>query len=1239
MSTLFLGSDPRTLADRLADELDRQAKAGDFFVPATIVVPNRYLRKWLRLWLARKLNVAINLQFDTLEIALWNLLRETDPHQAASPAEPIDENIYRLMMLSVLLEEKNRDLAVFQRYLQREGPALSRLSCRRAWHLADRIGLLIRDYEYARQDALIQRWLKGESGLPAAGAFHQMMERAQRALFTAVTREPDGTRARLNRHSEKTYKTFPQYAMERMLDSAQPLRPGSTVHFFGFTEVCDLHARTIAWLGRCFDVRFYHLNVLASRLVVHAARVPEKEGTQAACPTNSLKTLAQEFREPAEAESTDRGRELLRLWGRAGAESLELMAPLVADGGFNVEWLAAATQPKRSASVLSRLRDHLLGHESAKTRLPQDTSLQIVGCPTIAREVETVYASIVYNLQSDPKLRQTDIAVIVTDMQKYRAALQATFERPPRRVQYNMVDFSAASASMFGQALLGMIDLALESFSRSRVFAVLLNPCFLTRLGIDRAQAMAWLDWAESLGIYQGWDADEKAQQGYARSHLYSWRLGLQRLRLGRYMDVTADDAAEPAQRFAEVIPFADLGSTEREQLDAFCRAVEGLLPALAHLRTAKMSGGRWARELRRLVQEFLDVPADRAEEGQVRAQLLAGIEKLSEWDALHDAAHATRPPTRLGSPMLPLALVREYVQSQLQSLQGNRGEYLVGGVSIAELQPMRPVPFAIVYVLGLGENLFPGSNALSSFDLRGVQRLPGDIRPAEARVYDLLATVLSADKKLYLSYNNRDLQKDQPLLPAVPLVQWQRYLTANVLMDDFQTVTMPLHADDARYLDPAGQPEYQDVLVQIGAERFLAVCAARREKRLALNAAQETEWARQWQSLRKDFALAPVPAASAGGPANVTLTELRRFLHLPAQESLRRHLRVDEEDEQALEDHEPLVTSRQAANALVRQTVQQIILSAAHSDVDAALADWKERFTNAYADARLRSRAPEEAFGEIDQAALVRELQERIHGQGQIEAFLREHAGSAFCGPVLLGEALTPLGARLRFPALAVKLSETLHARLVGWTHLAWQTPQRFEIMILSNSEKIDGDKINLPMIEPALLHLALLASTEPKADGIIAQSWLAKREVLLHIAHPGGIQTWAHPAGSITPAEATSYLVELTRDFLQLGQFDLLPFDLLRERLDLRQVFSETTALQIAPEDYRNLLIEAIEEARENTFSGVRIPLLVEMIRADVPADALEKVQRRFRLLDRGPGHFRQQPRISKAKRAAKS
>src|SRR5476651_1167128 len=99
MSTLYLAADPRSLADRLAENLDRHAQDGDFFAPTTIVVPNRYLRKWLRLWLARRLDVAINLHFEHLEDALWLLLRQVDPAQNITAPEPIDDNVYRLMVL------------------------------------------------------------------------------------------------------------------------------------------------------------------------------------------------------------------------------------------------------------------------------------------------------------------------------------------------------------------------------------------------------------------------------------------------------------------------------------------------------------------------------------------------------------------------------------------------------------------------------------------------------------------------------------------------------------------------------------------------------------------------------------------------------------------------------------------------------------------------------------------------------------------------------------------------------------------------------------------------------------------------------------------------------------------------------------------------------------------------------------------------------------------------------------
>lgn len=1243
MSTLYLGSDPRSHADRLADELERQARDSDFFAPTLIVVPNRYMRKWLRLWLARRLDVAINLDFHELEDALWLLLHEVDPDRSPSPPEPIDENIYRLLVLAVLLEEQEPFLAPLQQYLQMQGTTLNRLSCRRAWVLAQRLGYLLQEYEYHRQDPLIQRWLQHQFGLGGASEFHKMMERAQRALFLHITREPDGKRALLNRLGGGNYKTFPQYAMDVMTRPDPPAHSGRIVHFFGFTQMSELHTKTIAWLGELFDIRYHHLNILANRL-------------EEPLSCTAIQGFAEVLPGAGDDEARDRGRSLVRWWGRAGAESLWLTAQLLSGPAFTAEVIPPYEPPPRpagrrtgrringprGASTLKRLQDHLLGNQAPRTRLSQDTTLQILGCPGRAREVETVYNSILHNLAQDSSLRQTDIAVLVTDMPRYRATLQAVFERPPRHLQFNMVDFSAAGISMLGQALLGMLDLALESFSRSRVFQVILNPCFLARLGVDRAQAMVWLEWAESLGIYQGWDADEKQQQGYPSSPFYAWRLGLQRLRLGRYMEVCRDDAEQPAPRFGHVIPFADLACTDREHLDAFCKAVEGLLPALARLRSAHTTGQRWAHLLQRLVQEFLDVPEDRPEEAHVHDELLAALEKLAAWDSLHDSTHR--------SPGLPLALVREYVQSQLEVLEGNHGEYLIGGVTISALQPMRPVPFQIIYVLGLEEDLFPGSNALSSFDLRGAQRIPGDIRPAEHRLYDFLTTVLAAQQKLYLLYNNHDLVKDQPLQPAVTLHQLQRYLSRHVLKSDFQQVELPLHADDPRFLDPAQQPAYQDVLVQYGdADRCLAILAAEREGRVALNLTQQAEWSEKLQEFATNFSIAPSPlqtqdshaVVAASSPANqhalftsVTLSELRRFLRFPAYESLRRHLHVEEDEEQALVDEEPLVTPEQAARALVRQTIQQLVLAAGQGGAQDALATWQARFAETYADSRLRCRVPEEAFGEIDQASLARELQERIHGQGNIEQFLRQHADTTFCGPVLVGTSLTPLGARLRFPALRLRPGQELPAdapqeiRLAGWTHFAWQSPNRFEILIVTNSKQIDGREISLAMMEPLLLHLAMLANGEPNADGTSPQEWLVGREFLLHVAHCGGIQTWTYPAGAITPAEALHYLIELIRDFLDPKQFDLLPFELLCKNKEMCRAYDAASVFQISPDGFRKQFEEIIADARENSFSNFEVPLLVDMIHAQVPADALAKVQRRFRLLDRGPARLRQQP-----------
>src|SRR5262249_21212581 len=148
----------------------------------------------------------------------------------------------------------------------------------------------------------------------------------------------------------------------------------------------------------------------------------------------------------------------------------------------------------------------------------------------------------------------------------------------------------------------------------------------------------------------------DRKERGYGESPRYGFDLGIKRLRLGRFMEAEKSDG-RPAARFGDILPYADIDSQDRDQLDAFSRAVEGLLPTLAKLRGRHAKGTVWAGAIRTLVQTFLAIPEDRPEEAQVRDALLSDLERLSDWDHLDLNAS------------LPLSVVREFVHDHLRGV------------------------------------------------------------------------------------------------------------------------------------------------------------------------------------------------------------------------------------------------------------------------------------------------------------------------------------------------------------------------------------------------------------------------------------------------------------------------------------------------------------------------------------------------------------------------------------------
>jgi exonuclease V gamma subunit len=1228
MSTLYLSTHVEPLAQRLARHLDLLARTGDFFEPTTIVVPHRAVGQWLRLWLARQRGIAMNLRILFLEASLWEMLRAVDPRPQDPAPELLDGDSYRLLVLSVLAKEsRDAGLEYWQRLLQ-AGAADARLQGRRLWRLADQLASLIRDYEYHRQDALIQHWLLGELGLDAS---HKDLELGQQAIFRAITRIPDGLRAKLNEATGRNFKTLPQYAMEvmelgvdrtRARNAAHGVCGLHSLHLFGLTQISHLHAKTLHWLGRFFDIRVYHFNALAGRV----GDRPD--------PTRMVQ-LAQEIRQGSGSRGSN---ELLLAWGRAGAESLETMAELCTEPkGFAIESIGGNNEDGdklplfgtgRSDTVLARLQIHLTGvttHYSPLTThsLDQDCSLQILGCPGMVREVETVYDSILANLHDQPDLKQSDVAVLTTDMELYRPVLQAVFERRERRLHYNLGDFSAAGVSIFGQALVGMLDLALDAFTRSRVLAVLLNPCFLNRLGVERAQALVWLDWVEALGIYQSWDQGDKKERGYADSPLFAWQLGLRRLRLGRIMETSRDEQTEPAQRFGPVIPYADLHSSDSEQLNSFCLAVDGLLPRLAKLRHLQGSANMWVAEIEALMRDFLEIPPERPEETQVRDRLLSAMQQWLLCDSVVEAASFDNPTSKLAAltTTFTLPLIREMVFTSLEGIAGMRGQYSIGGVTIAALQPLKPMPFRIVYILGLGEDIFPGSNVLSGLDLRGLKSLPGDIRPAESNRNLFLETLLAVREKVYLTYNNLDIQKDQILHPAVPLQQLKRYLSEHILDRDFEETKIPLLANDESYLQNS-PPTASDALVRFDeCDRLLALVSAERDGGLVLSPGQQTELQSRLRRRQTTFSLAGAcstdPAINGryarNRPTTVRLHDLSRYLEFPVPPGARFHLGLRDSEQEELAEDEPFISDHATATNLIRQTLNWFVQSSVQFGVDRTMGEWRQRFESLYHEWSLRGLVPEEAFGEVDKATLLRDLEARL---GSLAKFLEPRQQVPNCGPILLGESIEPIGARQRFPALTVPLIRGLprqpqgEARLIGSILQAWRSDTSVDVLIWCLQNQAADKELMRYLFEPGLMYLALTAGRSHNDD------WLGKREFVMHVAQANRVDRFSYPPGYVSPEEARHYLAELTTDYLDPKCLDLLPLSKIVGRQELyRAICQPDDQLGSLAEEFRTLLEEHLAEDAENGSIWNRWSTpLVELVGPRVPDDAFAKIRRRF-------------------------
>ncbi|HEY9104469.1 exodeoxyribonuclease V subunit gamma [Chitinimonas sp.] len=461
------------------------------------------------------------------------------------------------------------------------------------------------------------------------------------------------------------------------------------------------------------------------------------------------------------SEAQGPGERLLAAWGAQGRVFFDELA--AADALTD---LFDDTEP--AGRLLAQLQYDVLtlAPREPLTWRHDDSSLAIHACHSPLRQVETLKDALLARFAADPSLQPAEVVVLCPDINGYAPYIDAVFGQGEPHVPYAVADRGGLAASPLLAGWLELLRVPDGEWEADRLAALLDIPALAQQLGLEASDLPLLRDWIAAAGI-------RRLQEGDA----FSWQAGIGRVLLGVALP-TEHPPEQGLPLFAGLVPLGGLDlrfAARAAGLSRFARQLGEWQTALAAPRPL----AEWASTLASwLPRWYVESEAD-------QAALDSLLHACTELASLAERSGVDQPVGRVA--------VLEWFSHHLEQGSG-AGGFLTGGVTFAQLMPMRNLPFRLVAVLGLDDGAFPRDSQPDGFDLIARHPRRGDRARALDERWLFLETLLAARDGLLLFYTGRDARNDGELPPSTVIAD---------LLD----------AIDSGWVDEAGQPPSHSLL------------------------------------------------------------------------------------------------------------------------------------------------------------------------------------------------------------------------------------------------------------------------------------------------------------------------------------------------------------------------------------------------------------------------------------------
>ena len=378
-----------------------------------------------------------------------------------------------------------------------------------------------------------------------------------------------------------------------------------------------------------------------------------------------------------------------------------------------------------------------------------DYSIQIHSCHSPMREIEVLHDNLLAMFENDPDLLPEDIIIMIPDIELYAPYIHAGFDAQADdavRIPYSISDQSIRKESRVINGFLSILELKESRLSATRVLALLESPGIKEKFGLARPDMELVEQWIKDTRIRWGIDMDSRLKMGLPGFKENTWKAGMERLLLGYAMP------GYDSKMFAGILPYDNIEGSDVKVLEKFLEFTESLFFCIETLsRPENLTG--WSIFLNKILEQFFLSNEETEHEIQIIRNIINGLpdkEKISGFD-----------------DKIELELIRSYLEKSIEQTGFGFG-FISGGVTFCATLPMRSIPFKIICLIGMNNDAFPGNFRPLGFDIIAKHPVPGDRSKRNDDKYLFLEAIISARKKLYISYVGQSIQDNTPVPPSV---------------------------------------------------------------------------------------------------------------------------------------------------------------------------------------------------------------------------------------------------------------------------------------------------------------------------------------------------------------------------------------------------------------------------------------------------------------------------------------